>query len=108
MQPPRSDSFRERIFARDEYRCVYCGEVFPSDLLTLDHVQPRMRGGDNSAGNVVSACARCNTLKGGRPAWDFLAEDPVARDHFLRLATGVWKRHRRAILEAAEKRRGGD
>jgi 5-methylcytosine-specific restriction endonuclease McrA len=32
---------REAVFARDGHRCVYCGEVFPSDELTIDHVQPR-------------------------------------------------------------------
>lgn len=103
MRPDEPASVRERVFARDGYRCAYCAETFPREMLTLDHVQPRMRGGDNTAGNVVTACGPCNTLKGGRPAWEFLAEDPVARENFLRHATAVWPRHRRAIVEAAEK-----
>ena len=58
---------REQIFARDEYRCVYCGERFEPDLLTVDHVQPRMRGGDRSGGNLVTACGACNARKGAGP-----------------------------------------
>ena len=42
---------REEVFARDDYRCVYCGQQLEADLLSLDHVQPRMRGGDRSGGN---------------------------------------------------------
>lgn len=98
-------SLRERVFARDRFRCVYCGEIFPPELLTVDHVQPRMRGGDNSDGNVVTACARCNTLKGSRPAWEFLAEEDAARENFMRYATAVWPRHLRAIRQAVKKRR---
>ena len=90
-------SVRERIFSRDGYRCVYCALPFPGEQLTLDHVQPRMRGGDNSDGNLVTACAGCNTRKGSRPAWSFLADLPDERANFLRLATHVWTRHRRAV-----------
>ena len=34
------------------------------DLLTVDHVQPRIRGGDRSGGNLVTACGACNARKG--------------------------------------------
>ncbi len=94
-------TLRDRVFARDAYRCVYCGNPFPAEQLSLDHVQPRMRGGDNSEGNLVTACRACNTRKGSLPAWAFLAELPEERANFLRYATAVWPRHLRAILEAA-------
>lgn len=94
-------ALRERIFARDLFRCVYCAQSFPSEALTLDHVQPRLRGGDQSEGNLVTACQPCNASKGSAPAWAFLAERPVERENFLRLATSVWARHRRAVEEAA-------
>jgi len=67
---------RNEIFLRDGYRCVYCGERFPSEELTLDHVQPRVRGGDRSEGNLVTACRGCNTLKGHRRLSVFLHETP--------------------------------
>ena len=103
MGADRERSLREQVFARDCFRCVYCARPFPAEQLTLDHVQPRMRGGDHSPGNLVSACAACNTRKGSRPAWSFLADLPDERANFLRYATAVWPRHRRAVEEAAEK-----
>ena len=95
------ETLRERIFVRDGYRCVYCGGVFPAEELSLDHVQPRMRGGDNSEGNLVTACKPDNLRKGSMPAWAFLAELPEERANFLRYAVHVWPRHRRAIQQAA-------
>jgi 5-methylcytosine-specific restriction endonuclease McrA len=95
---------RADVFARDEYRCVYCGEVFPPEALSVDHVQPRARGGDHSAGNVVTACGGCNVRKGHRKLADFLAEDPAAREHFFRHARHVWKRHLRAVEEELRAR----
>jgi 5-methylcytosine-specific restriction endonuclease McrA len=97
---------RDRILRRDGFRCVYCGEVFPDESLTLDHVQPRMRGGDRSEGNIVAACRECNAAKAALPAWAYLAERPEQRANFLHYASGVWERHRRAVVEAAESRRG--
>ena len=93
------------VFARDDFRCVYCGEVFPAEALTVDHVQPRMRGGDRSGGNLVTACGGCNVRKGHRRVAEFLRDEPAARENFFRYAGHVWERHRRAIAEELE--RGG-
>ena len=90
---------RAEIFARDGFRCVYCGVVFDADELTIDHVQPRMRGGDRSGGNVVTACRACNTAKGGRRLSEYLAEDPIARRNFFLYARYVWERHLKAVAE---------
>jgi len=57
---------RLRIYMRDKFRCQYCGEKRPAGELTLDHILPRSRGGDNSPVNVVTACVACNNRKGDR------------------------------------------
>ena len=58
------------LFARDSYRCQYCGrhrtELRGRDFLTRDHVVPVSRGGANDWGNVVAACSPCNNRKGNR------------------------------------------
>ncbi len=58
------------LFARDQYRCQYCGrgtsELKPRESLTRDHVTPMSRGGTNVWTNVVTACSPCNTRKGNR------------------------------------------
>ena len=49
---------------RDGHKCAYCGRA---DLpLTLDHVIPRSKGGDDSWENLVAACLPCNNRKGDR------------------------------------------
>lgn len=91
---------REEIFTRDDWRCVYCGGQFPPATLTVDHVQPQVRGGDHSGGNVVTACAACNLRKGHRRLAEFLLDEPESLATFRTLATHVWPRHLRALDEA--------
>ncbi|MFO0893960.1 MAG: HNH endonuclease [Phycisphaerales bacterium] len=57
---------RRNIYARDGSRCQYCGKHFSTRELTLDHVVPRVQGGENTWTNLVCACVRCNARKGGR------------------------------------------
>lgn len=55
---------RRNILRRDGYKCVYCGR---GDLpLTVDHIIPRARGGDDVWENLISACTVCNNKKGDR------------------------------------------
>jgi 5-methylcytosine-specific restriction endonuclease McrA len=55
------------LFARDGYRCQYCGrhrlELRDREFLTRDHVIPLSLGGSNSWENVVTACSTCNNRK---------------------------------------------
>jgi len=57
---------RRNLFARDRNRCQYCGGVFPTSELSIDHVLPRAQGGTDTWENLVCACVRCNARKGGR------------------------------------------
>lgn len=53
---------RRGVLRRDAQRCGYCG----SYATTIDHIQPRSRGGADSWENLVACCLRCNNLKGDR------------------------------------------
>ena len=57
---------RKNILLRDRYTCQYCYRTLPSVELTLDHVQPRSRGGGSSWENLVACCHPCNNRKGSR------------------------------------------
>jgi 5-methylcytosine-specific restriction endonuclease McrA len=57
---------RLRIYMRDKFRCQYCGEKKGAGELTLDHIFPRSRGGENSPINIVTACTPCNNRKSNR------------------------------------------
>lgn len=57
--------------SRDELRsdpCPYCGGTGG----TIDHVEPRARGGADDARNRVGACRTCNNLKADTPLLVFL------------------------------------
>lgn len=43
--------------------CHYCGEKFPSQELTMDHLVPVSRGGKSNRGNIVVCCKECNNEK---------------------------------------------
>lgn len=62
----QSSMKRMRIYMRDKFRCQYCGDKQSVAELTLDHIVPRSRGGDNSPVNVVTACLACNNRKANR------------------------------------------
>jgi 5-methylcytosine-specific restriction endonuclease McrA len=99
---------RRALFARDGWRCVYCGEG--NIRLTLDHVVPRSRGGDSVWENVVTSCAPCNLRKGNR-LLDEVAmvlrhpPRPPAPALFIRLATPrvptTWQPYLAAYASAA-------
>ncbi|MBN2060605.1 MAG: HNH endonuclease [Deltaproteobacteria bacterium] len=57
---------RQNIYARDRYKCQYCGGKFSSEELTYDHILPKSRGGSTEWENIVTCCVDCNRKKGGR------------------------------------------
>lgn len=54
---------RNLIYKRDGYSCAYCGA---KERLTIDHIHPTSRGGEDTWENLVTACCKCNSLKGNR------------------------------------------
>ena len=55
---------RKNIFARDQNTCQYCG--YMGKNLSVDHVIPKSKGGDDSWDNVTTACIKCNSKKGNQ------------------------------------------
>jgi len=53
----------QTLFKRDAYLCLYCGQRFPSTLLSRDHIRPLSQGGRDTWTNVATACRRCNNHK---------------------------------------------
>jgi 5-methylcytosine-specific restriction endonuclease McrA len=46
-------------------RCAYCGKPPIDDSsLTIDHVKPRCKGGEDRTSNAIPACSSCNLGKG--------------------------------------------
>jgi hypothetical protein len=58
---------RLAIYLRDGLCCSYCGDTVETGAkLTLDHLKPYSKGGDNKETNLVTCCARCNSSRGNR------------------------------------------
>lgn len=49
--------------------CSYCGCI---KNLTLDHVKPLYRGGENTIDNILVCCGPCNSSKGTKTLWEFM------------------------------------
>lgn len=76
---------RRNIMKRDGHKCQYCGI---KDELTIDHVIPKSRGGQDTWENLVTACSSCNHKKGNRTpkeAGFTIARKPYRPNHIIYL-----------------------
>lgn len=63
------------VLQRDNHTCLYCGNYGN----TVDHIQPKSRGGLNVWGNLVAACKGCNGHKSDRTPEEAGLKRPVIR-----------------------------
>ncbi len=61
---------RLQVLRRDAYTCVYCGDVANE----VDHVVPKVKGGEDTLDNCVAACRKCNITKKDKDEAVFLAQ----------------------------------
>lgn len=54
---------RRSILIRDKHTCAYCNA---KENLTIDHILPSSRGGQDIWENMISCCERCNLKKGNK------------------------------------------
>lgn len=67
-------SFRREIIDAWGGSCAYCG--CRPEKVTLDHVNPKARGGTTERSNLVPACAPCNVAKNHCEVWDWYQSQP--------------------------------
>jgi 5-methylcytosine-specific restriction endonuclease McrA len=82
---------RKNILRRDGHQCQYCGA---RAALTVDHIVPKSRGGEDSWENLITACIRCNNRKGSMSLDESnmrLRSRPIKPNHvvFLRQYVGT-------------------
>lgn len=56
---------RWQVLARDSFTCTYCGRKPPEVALHVDHKVSVKDGGSDELDNLVTACDKCNSGKGG-------------------------------------------
>lgn len=57
---------KKNIWARDNYTCVYTGKRLSKEELSVDHVYPKSRGGQDSWDNLVTCNKQLNSDKGNK------------------------------------------
>ena len=58
-----SETLRNKVFARDGYKCLKCGST---EDLQLDHIIPFSEGGTTEEENLQTLCKLCNLKKGNK------------------------------------------
>jgi 5-methylcytosine-specific restriction endonuclease McrA len=48
---------REQVFARDGWRCQFCGSLAGVEV---HHLEPRSRLGDDAEENLITLCTACH------------------------------------------------
>ena len=61
---------KQQVFKRDGHICALCGT--DEGDMHIDHIIPRVIGGDHSLENLRVLCAACNLRKGARSDRVFL------------------------------------
>ena len=64
--PEAKRLWRRAIKEHFNCQCVYCGETYDVNELTLDHVRPKTFGGQDLTNNLVPSCRKCNQAKGSQ------------------------------------------
>lgn len=61
-------SLRRLVIQRASNRCEYCGISQVGQVATfhIDHIVPRVAGGETTAENLALACVSCSLRKGSR------------------------------------------
>lgn len=67
MTRARSRNLRRRVWDRDRGICWICEEPVPFEVVTLDHIVPRSKGGRYVFDNLHAAHEICNRERGDHP-----------------------------------------
>ena len=65
----------EQLKQQYHNQCAYCDATVS---LTQDHIVPLSKGGSHTLTNILPACQSCNSRKGNRSVYAFLASLPAA------------------------------
>lgn len=81
LTPTRNRIMKMKMLEESEYKCMYCGqpvrekEFLQGADVEREHIIPKALLFDNSFTNQVCSCRSCNSQKGMRTAYDFIADD---------------------------------
>lgn len=68
------NQLKQRLLAETNGFCIYCGHKVNEQTMEIEHIIPKAKGGEDSYGNYVCACHKCNADKADKMPQVFLAE----------------------------------
>jgi 5-methylcytosine-specific restriction endonuclease McrA len=96
---------REYLLEKFNRTCAYCGGLSGDQVLEIEHIVPKRRGGTDRVANLVIACDTCNDAKDNRTPGEWAETlagstsqiDRVRREH----CTTVQARAKASLKDAA-------
>lgn len=84
------------VFKRDHYRCRYCGKEGGDNglVLTVDHLVLWEKMGPSTAENLLTACKKCNKVRGNTEYEDWL-QSPYYKQVSRGLPAAIVERNQR-------------
>ena len=64
---PNYRTHKHQLYGKQEGNCFGCIMHFPFRNLTVDHIVPKSKGGQDNYENLQLLCGACNSIKGNRP-----------------------------------------
>ena len=61
-----TQNMKQRVYQRQDGKCVMCNEEFPISMMDADHITPWSEGGKTVEENCQVLCRECNRRKGNR------------------------------------------
>ena len=58
--------YKHDLYFEQEAICVGCRRRYSFDIIQVDHIIPKSKGGGDTVGNLQLLCPTCNMLKGDR------------------------------------------
>ena len=73
---------RQKILNKTNCKCAHCGAPLETATMTVEHIYPINKGGDNSEYNLVALCKKCNNEKSNftyclRDYYFFITDDEL-------------------------------
>ena len=61
---PKAHIYKHELYGQQEGKCAGCNYHFPFRNMTIDHIRPQSKGGDDRKDNLQLLCNACNSTKG--------------------------------------------
>ncbi|MCP4651255.1 MAG: HNH endonuclease [PVC group bacterium] len=101
MRKHISKKIREKIIAKTNGRCAYCGAE--PDKLQIDHIHPLHLNGADDVSNYIAACRGCNHWKGSMTIEIFRKQIENIKTVLVRDQTAFSRALRYGLVEFTDK-----